>query len=376
MASIVDVRAKRIDYRVVGEFKFFPKGADGKTVRPSVVVRIEDDLGRVGFGQAVPIPSWTYETPETIMSTIEGYIGPAIIGCDPADFEELHERMNQTIRPAFSVGQPLCKAAVDVACHDLVAKARGITVSDLLGGAKRDPILLSWTVASPDMETVEKQLEEGRKLGFQHFNIKVGAPQSLAYDIELAKKVRAFAPDCFLWADANTGYTPEEAIEAAPKLADVGVDVLESPLPPARLGAYRALKKQGALPILMDEGILSPVELLEFIQLDMLDGVALKPARNAGLFPSKKIVEILQERELMVLGSGLTDPPGALAATLHLYAWAGIDHPCALNGPQFLPEGFAAANLVPKGGEIEVPKGPGLGVTFEHETFPGAESFA
>lgn len=160
MASIVDVRAKRIDYRVVGEFKFFPKGADGKTVRPSVVVRIEDDLGRVGFGQAVPIPSWTYETPETIMSTIEGYIGPAIIGCDPADFEELHERMNQTIRPAFSVGQPLCKAAVDVACHDLVAKARGITVSDLLGGAKRDPILLSWTVASPDIETVEKQLEE------------------------------------------------------------------------------------------------------------------------------------------------------------------------------------------------------------------------
>src|SRR5690606_26340342 len=138
-------------------------------------------------------------------------------------------------------------------------------------------LTMSWTVAAADMETVEQQLEEGRRRGYQNFNIKVGAPQSLDYDIQLTKKVRAFAPDGFLWCDANTGYTLDEALEAVPKLADAGADVLESPLPPNQIQAYQALKKQGALPILMDEGILSPVEAKEFLDLEMCDGFAMKP---------------------------------------------------------------------------------------------------
>src|SRR5690606_387840 len=188
-----------------------------------------------------------------------------LIGADPGDPEEIHRRLNQAIRPAFSVGQPICKAAIDLACFDLIGKRRGISVKELLAQltpstaptAGRSEITLSWTINSPDMAVVEQQLEEGRRLGFRNFNIKVGAPQTLQYDLELARKVRAFAPDGFLWADANTGYTVEEALEAAPKLADAGVDVLESPLPPNRIRGYQALKKQGALPVLMDAVILS-----------------------------------------------------------------------------------------------------------------------
>ena len=61
-------------------------------------------------------------------------------------------------------------------------------------------------------------------------------------------------------ADANGGYDPESALKVAPKLADAGVDVLEAPLKPNRISSYQALKKQGALPILMDEGVISNVE--------------------------------------------------------------------------------------------------------------------
>src|SRR5690606_33779879 len=185
--------------------------------------------------------------------------------------------------------------------------------------------------------------------------------------LELARKVRAFAPEGFLWADANTGYTVEQALEIAPKLADAGVDVLESPLPPNRIRGYQALKKQGALPILMDEGILSPVEAEEFVELEMMDGIAMKPARNAGLYPSVAIISLLQERGLWVLGSGLTDPDLSLAASLHLYAWAGITHPCALNGPQFLAESLSLNPLIPQDGVLEAPDGPGLGLKLDPE---------
>ena len=365
MSRIVKVEVGRFDYNVVGEFKFFKPGPDGRVRRPSVLIRLTDEDGVQGWGQAVPTHTWTYETVETVETTLTGYLAGAILNADAEDIDDIHARMNQAIRPAFSVGQPLCKAAVDLACYDIIGKRTHRTVSDILGGNREKALTLSWTVASPNMAVVEAQLEDGRRRGYRNFNIKVGAPQTPAYDIELARQVREYAPDGFLWADANTGYTTDAALDVAPKLADAGVDVLESPLPPTHIRGYQRLKRLGALPILMDEGILSPVEVSEFIALGMLDGIAMKPARNAGIRPSQQIITLLQEHHLMVLGSGLTDPDLSLAASVHLFAWTGVARPCALNGPQFLADRLSGDTLVPKGDSLPVPTGPGLGLTLD-----------
>lgn len=365
MSHIVKVEVGRFDYEVVGHFKFLKPGPDGRIRRPSVLVRLTDDEGVEGWGQSVPVPTWSYETPESVETTLTGYLADALIGADPTDIDAIHDRMHQAIRPAFSIGQPLCKAALDLACYDLMGKRSQRTVSDMLGGIRTDPLTLSWTVASPDMAIVEAQLEEGRARGYHHFNIKVGTPQTPSYDLELTRKVRDFAPDGFLWADANTGYTFETAMEMASKLADAGAHVLESPLPPAHIQGYQALKQLGALPILMDEGILSPVESLAFIELGMLDGITMKTARTAGIRPSEQIVRLLHDRNLMVLGSGLTDPDLSLAAAAHLFSWAGIEHPCALNGPQFLADRLSGDTLVPSGDQLAIPTAPGLGITLD-----------
>ncbi len=365
MSRITKIEIGRFDYAVAGEFKFFKPGPDGKLSRPSVLVRLTDENGIDGWGQSVPVPTWTYETVESVMTTLELYLAEVVLGRDPADFEGLHAAMNTAIRPAFSVGQPLCKAALDLACHDLVGKQRGVPAWQLFEptAQAREEVLLSWTVASPKMETVEAQLTEGRERGYRNFNIKVGAPQSADYDIELARKIRAYAPEGFLWADANTGYSPAEALAIAPKLRDVGVDVLESPMPPTQIRGYQALKKQGALPVLMDEGIVGPEVAEEFTALDMHDGIAMKPARNAGLWPSVQIVSALQKRGLTVLGSGLTDPDYSLAGAMHLFAWAGIKHPCALNGPQFLADSLFGESISPQADVLPMPTEPGLGYT-------------
>ena len=365
MSPIVKVDIGRFDYAVAGEFKFFAPGPDGRVTRPSVLVRLTDADGRIGWGQAVPVPSWTYETVETVLTTLRHYLAPLLLGRDPADFAGLHAAMNTAIRPAFSTGQPLCKAALDLACHDLAGQQRGVPAWKLFGlpDAAHPSLTLSWTVASPKPAVIEQQLTEGRGRGYRNFNIKVGYPQSADYDLDLARRVRAFAPESFLWADANTGYTPEQALAIAPKLRSAGVDVLESPLPPTQIRGYQALKKQGALPILMDEGIVGPEVAAEFIALGLMDGMALKPARNAGLWPSVQIVNELRAHGLMVLGSGLTDPDFSLAAAAQLYAWAGLTHPCALNGPQFLADSLVGTTLTPKNDVLTVPIAPGLGLT-------------
>jgi len=355
----IDVFAVR--YPMQGRFKFFEGPEGSPTGRPAVLVRVTDDNGGVGWGESVPIPKWSDETLETAATTIERYLAPELLGRDPSDIAGAHEVMNRAIAPAFSTGQPIAKSGIDVALHDLVARGLGKNVAALWDRTPGAPLTLSWTVNPRTPDEIEPLMALGRAKGYRHFNVKV-APDPVV-DLELCRRVRAAAPDGFLWADANCGYDVATALAIAPKLADLGVAVLEAPIRPNRIAGYQALKKQRALPILMDEGIVSPDELAEFIHLGMLDGVAMKHARCGGLLAARRQIEMVLDAGLMWLGSGLTDPDVSLAATLALYGSFGQARPCALNGPQFLAHSVIEMPLTPKDGTLAPPAGAGLGVT-------------
>jgi L-alanine-DL-glutamate epimerase-like enolase superfamily enzyme len=358
MGRIARIDVGRLDYPLVGEFKFFAGGA-----RPTVLVRLTDENGRQGWGQSVPVETWTYETVESVETTLERYLAGAVLGADPSDPEDVHRRMERAIRPSFSVGQPLAKAAVDLACHDLWGKRAGKGVAELLGGARVREVQLSWTVQSPTLGGAEQLLAQGRALGYSSFNVKIGPPQTPQYDRELVELVRGFAPDGFHWADANTGYDLDTATAMARVLADAGFRALESPLPPNRIRDYQRLRKQGGAPILMDEGIVSPVETAEFIALGMMDGVAMKVARCGGLWPASRIAAQLAESGLALFASGLTDPEWSLAASIHLFAAGGLERPAALNGPQYLADrGASDPAFRAVRDRIRLPSGSGLGL--------------
>jgi L-alanine-DL-glutamate epimerase-like enolase superfamily enzyme len=362
-------KIERIDifpivYPTAGYFKFFG-GPGGSAGRAAVIIKITADNGTVGWGQAVPLPKWSYETLETSVIAIRDYYAPALIGRDPADKEAAHAEMDKAIAPGFSTGMPISRAGIDIALHDLAARLQGRSLAQMWGKSAGEPIPLSWTVNVTDIADVGRIVEEGKKRGYRHFNIKV-APHP-DFDVSLAREVRRLAPESFLWADANGGYEPETALKAALRLADAGVDVLESPLRPNRISGYQALKKQGALPILMDEGVVSPTDLEEFINLGMLDGVAMKPARCGGLMSCRRQIEICLEDGLMWLGSGLTDPDISLAASLCLYGAYELKKPAALNGPQFLTADVLKKPLRIENGFAHIPTGPGLGIEVDED---------
>ena len=363
------IKIDRIDlyplrYPMTGYFKFF-SGPDGSTGRAAVIVKMTADDGTIGWGQSVPIAKWSYETLETSTIALRDYFAPALIGRDPTDIAGAHLAMDQAIAPGFSTGMPISRAGLDLALHDLTGKLQGKSLAQLWKKKPSESLTLSWTVNVQQLDDVDEVLEAGRERGFRHFNIKV-APDPV-FDVELARRVRNLAPDCFLWADANGGYDIDTALAVAPQLADVGVDVLESPLRPNRIRGYQALRKLGALPILMDEGVVSPIELEEFIKLGMLDGMAMKPARCGGLWSNRRQIKLCEEHGLLWLGSGLTDPDISLAATLGLYSAYGLKMPAALNGPQFLTADVLKSPLQIENGEIQVPTGPGLGIEVDEE---------
>jgi len=359
-SKIASIETFTVSYPVVGHFKFF-KTKDGKPpTRDTVVVKITDEAGKIGWGQSVPSHTWSYETLESVKTTIDKYLGPALVGQDAFDISAIETIMSRTITPSFSTGQPICKAGIDLALFDLTGQVLNQSAAQRWKREDRKKITLSWTINPLNLEEVGELIDQARKQNFHNFNVKVGSDAK--FDVEICREIRRLAPEAFVWVDANGGYDLETAMAVAPKLADIGIAAFEQPLPANRLSWYKQLMKQKALPVLMDEPIVSVVDLEEFHKLGLLDGVAMKVSRCGGLTESRKIVEYMEQNGLLFFASGLTDPDMALAACLHLFAVYGLERPAALNAPQFLSGSILKDPLPISGDQAAMPDGPGLGI--------------
>jgi len=356
MAKIDRVDLFPVCYPWSGYWKFL-EGSPGHT---GVAVKVTADNGVAGWGLSLAVPTWSYETPETLLAVLEHRYGPAILGRDAEDLDATIDALERVLAPAFSLGFPLAMAGLEMALHDLAGRLAGQSLAEGWGRAAGNPVVLSWTIAVRTVDEAEEQIAKAHARGYRNFNIKVGSDP--VFDVELARLVRRHAPESFLWADANGGYDLPTALEVAPRLADAGVDVLEAPLRPNRISGYLALRRQKALPITMDEGLISPVEVEEFIRLGMVDGITLKVSRAGGLRSARRQIELACDAGLFWLGSGLTDPDLSLAASLVLYAAYGLERPAALNGPQFLTADILATPLAIETDIAHPPRGPGLGV--------------
>jgi len=357
-----------VAYPTLGSFRYLVTPAGLPPGRRTVVVKLTDSEGAVGWGQAVPSYRWSYETPETVRSTIERYFAPALVGLPIDDVAAIEQALQSAVGPGFSTGHPVARAGLDLALWDLRGRRAGCSAMALLAPEVKPTvksITLSWTLNPVDLADAERSIAEAHQQGYHHFNIKV-APDP-KFDLELCRLVRRLAPDAFVWADANGGYDVATALEVAPRLAELGIAALEQPLPTNRLTGYRELKSQGALPILMDESIVSTSDFDEFHKLGLLDGVALKLARMGGLTETWRLIRRLQETNSLIYASGLTDPDLSLAASLQLYAAAGLTIPAALNAPQFLTGSILREPIVPVGDQLKMPIGPGLGAEIDEK---------
>ncbi len=353
-----------VRYPMVMRFKFF-EGPVSSGGRPSIIIKITANDGTVGWGESVPIPRWSGETLEGAVACLKNYLVPVLIGKNVFDLEDIHHTMTKELAGDFSTTYPITKAGIDIALYDLIGKAMGKNVAELWGRTTPEDLVLSWTLNPVKLDDVEGLIQKGRDRGFENFNVKVSPDTKV--DLELCKMVRKAAPKGFLWIDANCGYDTATALQMAPKFADIGVEVFEGPLHPNCISGYQALVKQGALPIIMDEGCVSPVEVAEFMKLKMMNGIAMKPSRCGGLTSAVGQLRLLEKNKMLFLGSGLTDPDISLAATLNLYGAFGLKKPAALNGPQFLGESVLKDPFKVVGGKVKIPKGHGLGIEVDED---------
>ena len=368
-----DLRIERVETFAVALPTRRSFGVSGGAVavagRPSlrVLVKVSAD-GVHGWGEATPIPAWTYETAESIVTTIDRYLAPAVAGRPAWDLDGAAAAADRAINRGFSIGAPLAKSALDTALHDLLGRALGVPPGVLWGARRTDRIDLAWIVSGQSPGEVADSVAEGRALGHRAFKVKIGLHDE-AVDAAVVAAVREHAGETApLWVDANQAYTVHAALRMARRLSEVGVTAFEQPLPANDVAGLRRLRETCPIPVALDESLRHPSDLATFVRLEAVDIAIAKVQRSGGLTLSRRLCALAEDCGVELMGSGLTDSDIGLAASLHLFAAHGIATPVDLNGRQFVESPYAGSTVRVEDGTAYVPEGPGLGVEVDERT--------
>lgn len=252
----------------------------GEEVRraDNVLVRIEDDNGLVGWGEAASAPVMTGETLESIVSAVH-YLDPALRGRELADIAGALAAMDGRM-----YGNHGAKAAIEIALHDLAGRAAGKAVHALLGEKKRSRLPLLAVVGSGDLDGDLRDAEKKKSAGFTAYKIKVGI-DSAANDAARTRTIcKLLGPGLLISADANQGYTTEQAIDYVRAVKGCGLDFFEQPVVAHDLAGMAAVAAAAPeLAIGADEGIHSLADIARHHECKAARGVSLKAIKLGGI---------------------------------------------------------------------------------------------
>lgn len=324
-----------------------------------IFVKITTDDGYIGWGEQRALPSWSYETTESITTTIRHYLAPLLLGRNPLALNEIHDAMYQALKPAVSNGHPFAKAAVDIALHDLGGKILNVPLHTLFGGKRHDtlPLCYALSIDTPEIMGLKaKALSPCRC-----FKVKIAGNPSA--DEERLRAVHEAMPDAQLWIDANQSYIPSNALELLKRIADIRqIYCMEQPVASQDWFGMKRVRDGATIPLAIDEGCFTYFDLAKIARLECADAVVLKVCKSGGLAECLKSVHVAEANSLELLGSGLTEAGIGFIASVHLFATLNLVLPAELNAPAFL-DTMAISGVEIRDHVVTVPNGPGLGVT-------------
>ena len=336
------------------------------TQQSYVIVELQLANGVTGIGEAATLggPRWSEESVESIKAAIDFYLAPAILD-EPADrFEMLGARMD-----AAAKRNNAAKAAIETALFDAVGKSFDLPAAVLLGGVVRDRIPVFWTLASgdPAQEIEEAETKLSARL-HNNFKVKIGAQTADDDLVRLGRLAEALDGRARLIVDANQAWDEPTAVRCLPALADLGVALVEQPVPAWNLEGMARLRSRATVPLMADECVFSASEMAAVARAAAADVVSLKLVKHGGLLNTRKVAAVAEAAGIGLYGGCLLE--SSIGAAAHLHVFAGLRElqwGCEHFGPQILIEDLVTEPLRFEDFHIRLPTGPGLGVTLDRD---------
>ena len=323
----------------------------------NVLVNVELSNGHTGWGEAASAPSMTGETVESMIAALR-YMTPALTGFAAADAGDVSSRMDQLM-----YGNQSAKSAVEMAMHDALGKAAGKPAFELLGGKHRGRVPVLWLLGTGSVDGDVEEARAKRAAGFVAYKIKVGTgtPRD---DAERTRRICATLGDGnLICADANQGYTVEQAIAYVRAVADTGLDFFEQPVSGHDLPGMAKVAAESRIPIACDEGLHVIEDLARHHEARAARGASLKTIKLGGMRRVYAAGQTCESLGMKVnLACKIAESGIATAAVLQLAAaLPAVDWGVSLSS-QYLADDVVRVPIAITSGHADVPAGPGLGI--------------
>ncbi|TNC25177.1 mandelate racemase/muconate lactonizing enzyme family protein [Amycolatopsis alkalitolerans] len=331
-------------------------------VAEHVLVRVRTDTGIVGTAEAPPRPFTYGETQGSVRSVIDGIFAPQLIGLSPLARERLHHRLNRT------VGNPVAKAALDLAVWDIIGQSCGLPVTELLGGYT-DRVRVAHMIGfAPAAEMVAEAERIRGTYGITTFKVKVGR-RPVEQDVAACRALRsALGPGAELYVDGNRGWTASESARALNAMADLGLAFAEEPCPADDVLGRRWLAGRSPVPIFGDESTTRPAEVTRELLAGSANGISIKTART-GFTYSQRVLHLCEGLGVeVVVGNQVDGQLGSLCGAAFAAAFEPTSRRAAeLSNFLDLTDDLLAEPLSITDGQLPVREAPGLGIEIDEE---------
>jgi L-alanine-DL-glutamate epimerase-like enolase superfamily enzyme len=325
--------------------------------RKQIVVRVLTDAGLSGLGEA-----FAYGAPLAVCNVIDESLAPLLVGEDPRRIEALVDLMHRGTMIYGRRGLAMFAiSGVEIALWDLLGKARGAPVHELLGGAVRPRLPAYASLLRYDSPAdVAAACRHYAARGFTMLKIH----QTDMASVRAARE--AVGEGVALMLDTNCPWTPAEAIDMARALAPFGLFWLEEPVwPPEDYAGLARVAAATATPIAAGENESTLYGFRELIERGAADILQPSVTKVGGISEMRKIVTLAQSANLAVAPHSFYFGPG-LAATLHVAATFGGTMPVEFPTGEYETP-FLTHPIEAREGWVAVPTGPGLGVEINED---------
>jgi muconate cycloisomerase len=322
----------------------------------NLLVRIEAANGTVGWGEAASAPTMTGDTQGGLVAAVRDHLAPILVGKNVHDWPALRPALHRAL-----LGNGGAHSALEMAMLDLIGRATGQRLIDLVARPRRNAVKPMWLLGN---KTAEEDVAEARRKqdeGFGFFKLKIGV-KPLAKEIAIAFAVREALPKTPLCADANCGLTLAAARSYAEKTKKARLTFVEQPLAYGDVEGLRKLARATKVPVGVDEAIHSFADIVTCAKAGA-GGVSLKLIKLGGITAAIEAGQLCQKLGLSVnIAAKIAESSISSAAALHLAcAVPKADWGVSLTH-FYLAEDIVRRPLPLKNGLVALPDAPGLGV--------------
>ncbi|HLI93538.1 MAG TPA: dipeptide epimerase [Puia sp.] len=245
---------------------------------------------------------------------------------------------------------PFLVCALDMAAWDLFGRLHGQPLYKLWGLNPSKAPLTDYTIG---IDTVAKMVGKMQEKPWPIYKIKLGTPDDIAIVSEIRKHTRST-----LRVDANAGWNLAEALDKIPRLAALGVELVEQPLPRDDRQGMKALFAASSLPLIADESCVREEDVETCA--GHFHGINIKLTKCSGITPARRMIAAARSLGMKVMAGSMNESSVGSAAIAHLLPY--LDY-VDMDGPLLLSEDLGTG-LEFDYGKVTIPQEPGLGVTY------------